>query len=125
MKRLLAIVAAACAAGGVQAASSSSSSTAVATTLQPGKPYEACMALGPGDKRQWYFKAAGPVDFALRYRQGDKVQHVMKRTSMRGDGGIFEPRAAHDYCWSWTAAKPTKLEAKISTPGTQSQPPKK
>lgn len=93
--------------------SSSSSSSAVTTTLEPGKPFESCMTLGPGDKRNWYWKAEGPVDFDIRSTDGDQVTYAVKRERMRGDGGTFAPKAAHDYCWTWRASKPTRLEAKI------------
>ena len=116
MLRLLAGLVALAASGMVLAAnsSSSSSSTAVATTLAPGKPYEACMTLGAGDQRRWYFRADGPVDFNIHYRDGEQVTYAVKRERMRGDGGTFAARTAQDYCWVWTASKPTKLEAKIA-----------
>ena len=116
MLRLLAGLAALAASGTLLAAestSSSSSSAAVATTLVPGKPYEACMTLGAGDQRRWYFKADGPVDFDIHYHQGDEVAYAVKRDRMRGDGGTFVAKSAQDYCWTWTASKPTKLEAKV------------
>lgn len=114
MLRLLAGLAALAACGTLLAAqTTSSSSTAVATTLEPGKPYEACMTLGPGDQRRWYFKADGPVDFSIHYHEGDQVTYAVKRERMRGDGGSFVARDAQDYCWTWTASKPTKLEAKV------------
>ena len=117
MSRLLAALAALAASGTLLAAestSSSSSSTAVATTLAPGKAYEACMTLAAGDQRRWYFKADGPVDFGLHYRDGAEVTYAVKRDGMRGDGGTFVAKDARDYCWTWTASKPTKLEAKIA-----------
>src|SRR3954462_8988553 len=118
MNRLLALLAVLGASCALQAAetsssSSSSSSSAVATTLEPGKPYESCMSLGAGDKRRWYWKADGPVDFDIRFTDGDKVAYAVKRERMRGDGGTFAPKAAHDYCWTWRASKRTRLEAKI------------
>jgi hypothetical protein len=93
--------------------SSSSSSAAVATTLVPGKPYEACMTLAAGDQRRWYFKADGPLDFDIHYQDGDKVAYAMKRGGMRGDGGTFVAKSAQDYCWTWAASKPVRLEARI------------
>jgi hypothetical protein len=117
MNRLLALLAVLGASCALQAAettsSSSSSASAVATTLEPGKPYESCMSLAPGDKRRWYWKSDGPVDFDIRYADGDNVSYAVKRERMRGDGGTFAPKAAHAYCWTWRAAKPTRLEAKI------------
>ena len=93
--------------------SSSSSSAAVATTLVAGKPYEACMTLAAGDERRWYWKSDGPVDFNIHFHEGDQTRYALKRERMRGDGGTFTAKAAQEYCWSWSAAKPTKLEAKV------------
>lgn len=97
-----------------ESTSSSSSSTAVATTLAPGKPYEACMTLAAGDQRRWYFKADGPVDFDIHFLEAGKVSYAMKRDGMRGDGGTFVAKTAGNYCWTWTATKPTKLQAKVN-----------
>ena len=115
MSRLLAGLAALAASGTLLAAptSSSSSSAAVTTTLVPGKPYEACMTLAAGDQRRWYFKADAPVDFNVHFHAGDQVTYAVKRDGMRGDGGTFVAKSAQDYCWTWTASKPTRLEAKI------------
>lgn len=116
MLRLLAGLAALAASGTLLAAqtSSSSSSAAVVTTLEPGKSYEACMTLGAGDQRRWYFKADAPVDFNIHYHEGDQVTYAVKRDRMRGDGGTFVAKTAQDYCWTWTASKPTKVEAKVA-----------
>ena len=115
MNRLLALLAGLGASCALQAAGTgtSSSSSAVATTLEPGKAYESCMTLDAGDKRRWYWKADGPVDFDIHFRDGDNVAYAVKRERMRGDGGTFAAKAAHDYCWSWRASKPTHLDAKI------------
>jgi hypothetical protein len=111
MMRLVAGLAALAAAAWVQAASPSSSE--VSTTLEPGKPYEACMALAAGDKRNWYWKSDAAVDFAIHYHDHGAMKDVVKRSAMRGDGGTFTAKDAGAYCWTWTAAKPAKLEAKI------------
>jgi hypothetical protein len=114
MMRLAVGLAALAAAAGVQAAeSTSSSSVAVATTLEPDKPHEACMALAAGDKRRWYWKADVPVDFTIHFHDNGVMRDLVKRERMRGDGGTFTAKDAGAYCWTWRAAKPAKLEAKI------------
>ncbi|HZZ94421.1 MAG TPA: hypothetical protein VFE23_17800 [Usitatibacter sp.] len=95
------------------AASTSSSSSAVSTTLEPGKPVESCMGLAAGDKRRWYWKADGPVDFDIHFADGDKVTYALRRDRMRGDGGTFVARTAREYCWKWSATRPARLDAKI------------
>ena len=116
MNRLLALlagIAAPCALQAAETIASSSSASAVATTLEPGKPCEACMTLGAGDKRNWYWKADAPVDFSIDYRDNGTMTGLVTRKSMRGDGGTFTARQPGAYCWTWRAAKPAKLEAKI------------
>src|SRR3982750_4291357 len=85
MNRLLAALVALCAGGGVHAATPSSSATPVATTLGPGEPYQSCMTLQAGDKRNYAWKSEGPVDFTLTYRDGDATTTVLKCERMRGD----------------------------------------
>ena len=113
MMRLVAALAALVLATAAQAESRSSSSSSVTTTLEPGKPYESCMALGAGDKRNWYWKADAPVDFTIHYHDNGTMRDLVTRKSMRGDGGTFTARDAGAYCWTWSAARAAKLEAKI------------
>ena len=71
------------------------------------------MTLGAGDQRRWYWKADGPVDFNIHSHEDGKETYAVKRERMRGDGGTFSAKTAQEYCWIWSAPKPTKLEAKI------------
>jgi hypothetical protein len=76
--------------------------------------HEECMTLGDGAKRNYSWKASGPVDFNVHYHQGPEVFYPVKRDGMRGDGGTFIAKTAQDYCWMWTARdKPVKLEGRI------------
>jgi hypothetical protein len=115
MKRLLSAawaLGASCALAADPAASTSSTS-AFDVTLQPGEHHEACMHLDAGDKRRWYFKSNAPVDFNIHVPDGDKIAYPVKRERMRGDGGTFAAKTAGDYCWTWTAKSPAKVEGRI------------
>ena len=85
-------------------------------TLEPKKMHEECMKLQAGDKRKYYWRADGPVDFNIHYHEGREVFYPVKRDGMRGDGGTFVAKIAQDYCWMWTARdKPVKLEGRIES----------
>ena len=85
-------------------------------TLEPKQLHEECLKLQAGDKRTYYWKADGPVDFNVHYHADKDVFYPVKRDGMRGDGGTFIAKIAQDYCWMWTARdKPVKLEGRIET----------
>jgi hypothetical protein len=76
--------------------------------------HEECVKLEAGEKRKYYWKSDGPVDFNIHYHEGPEVFYPTKRDGMRGDGGVFTAKIAQDYCWMWTARdKAVKLEGKI------------
>jgi hypothetical protein len=77
--------------------------------------HEECAHLAKGEKRNYYWRADGPVDFNVHYHRGDEAIYPLKRDAMRGDGGTFIAKSADDYCWMWTARdRPAKLEGRIS-----------
>jgi hypothetical protein len=78
--------------------------------------HEECVKLQAGEKRKYYWKADGAVDFNIHYHEGSEVFYPVKRDGMRGDGGTFTAKGAQDYCWMWTAReKPVKLEGRIES----------
>jgi hypothetical protein len=88
----------------------------VAVTLQPKQMHEECAKLQAGEKRNYSWKADGPVDFNIHYHEGSEALYPVKRDGMRGDGGAFTAKIAQDYCWMWTARdKPVKLEGRIES----------
>ena len=112
MKRLP--VAIACCAALSCAAEGSAQDFSVA--LEARGMHEECAKLDAGEKRNYYWKADGPVDFNIHYHQGPEVFYPVKRDGMRGDGGTFAAKVAQDYCWMWTAReKAVKLEGRIGS----------
>ena len=107
----------ACAAG--QAAAYGDDSPAVqpfSVALEPRQLHEECVKLQAGEKRNYYWKADGPVDFNVHYHADKDVFYPVKRDGMRGDGGTFIAKLAQDYCWMWTARdKAVKLEGRIES----------
>jgi hypothetical protein len=96
-------------------AAAETSASAFSVTLEPKGMHEECAHLEKGEKRNYYWRADGPVDFNVHYHRGDEVVYPVKRDAMRGDGGTFTAKSAQDYCWMWTARdRPTKVEGRIS-----------
>jgi len=97
------------------AAAAGTSTASFSATLEPGGTHEECAHLEKGEKRNYYWRADGPVDFNVHYHRGDEAVYPVKREAMRGDGGTFVAKSAEDYCWMWTARdRPAKVEGRIS-----------
>ena len=91
------------------------SASAFSVTLAPKGMHEECAHLAKGEKRNYYWRADGPVDFNVHYHRGDEAVYPVKRDAMRGDGGTFVARTEEDYCWMWTAReRPAKVEGRIA-----------
>jgi len=117
MKRLVAALLA-CAAGTALAYGNDSPDIQpFSVTLEPKQMHEECVKLQAGEKRKYYWRADGPVDFNIHYHEGAEVFYPVKRDGMRGDGGTFAAgKGTQDYCWMWTARdKPAKLEGRIES----------
>jgi hypothetical protein len=115
MKRLA--IAVVCLSGCTLAAGNETSGAqSFSVTLEPRNMHEECAKLAAGEKRSYYWKADGPVDFNIHYHDGPEVFYPVKRDGMRGDGGTFAAKAAQDYCWMWTARdKAVKLEGRVES----------
>ena len=98
-----------------RAIAAGTSTGAFSAALEPGGMHEECAQLGKGQKRSYYWRADGPVDFNIHYHRGDEAVYPVKREAMRGDGGTFVAKEAEDYCWMWTARdRPVKVEGRIA-----------
>lgn len=112
MKRLFAALAALAAA---QAALAADKAPGFDVTLQPRATHEECVTLAAGDKRKYYWKTDGPVEFNVHYRQGPETSYPLKRDGMRGDGGTFTAKVAGEHCWTWVARdKRVRLQGRIT-----------
>ena len=116
MKRLVLALCAAAAASAGAYGNDSPSVQPFSLTLEPKKMHEECVKLQAGEKRKYYWRADGPVDFNIHYHEGPEVFYPVKRDGMRGDGGNFVAKIAQDYCWMWIARdRPVKLEGRIES----------
>jgi hypothetical protein len=71
--------------------------------IAPYALHEECMKLAPGDRLEYHFDAGAPLHFNIHYHEGKAVVMPISRDGVRSDGGVFQPRAAHDYCLMWEA----------------------
>jgi hypothetical protein len=113
MKRLLALICTACAVYAWADSPGPADVTVIKARLEPGKLHEECMRLEAGQKRSYYWKSDGPVDFNIHFHRGDEVIYPVKRERMRGDGGMFTAKTGEDYCWMWSAKAAAKIEGSI------------
>lgn len=116
MKRLVAALLAAAAGTALAYGNDSPDIQPFSVTLEPRQMHEECVKLQAGEKRKYYWRADGPVDFNIHYHEGAEVFYPVKRDGMRGDGGTFAAKGPQDYCWMWTAReKAVKLEGRIES----------
>jgi len=71
--------------------------------LAPYDIHEECLRLAVGDRVEYDFSAAAPVDFNIHYHEGNAVLAPVVREKVHADSGMFAPRLAQDYCLMWEA----------------------
>lgn len=81
--------------------------------MQPGAVAEECLRLEAGRSRAFEWQADGPLDFNIHYHEGDKVHTPLKANGRDRGKGRFTASSAQDYCWMWTAKRPTTLSGTL------------
>ncbi len=77
--------------------------------LKPGGVAEECLRLAAGRSRSFEWTADGPLDFNIHFHHGDNVTYPVKLNGQAKGKGRFTAQAGEDYCWMWTARRPTRL----------------
>jgi hypothetical protein len=77
--------------------------------LKPGDVAEECLHLAAGKSRNFEWTADGPLDFNIHFHHGDDVTYPVKLNGQAKGQGRFTASAGEDYCWMWTARRPTRL----------------
>jgi hypothetical protein len=70
--------------------------------VAPGKFAEWCGKLQRGEKVQWTFEAAGPLNFNVHYHLGKDVRFPAKQDGIAKAQGTLDVLLDQDYCWMWT-----------------------
>jgi len=85
-----------------------------AVMLEVGKIAEPCLKLAAGERLEFSFSAAAPLDFNIHYHTSDnRVYFPVQGKSISSREGVYIAPATRDYCLMWTnntAGKPTRLE---------------
>ena len=71
--------------------------------LAPYQSLGECVRMRPGDRLEWSYSSADPVNFDISYREGAATLAPVVREKSQGDSGIFLARLSASYCLSWEA----------------------
>jgi hypothetical protein len=77
--------------------------------MKPGGIHEECVRLEAGRSRAFSWKSDGPVDFNIHFHRGDDVSYPVKLNGQTQGAGRFTAKSGEDYCWMWTATRPTRV----------------
>ena len=91
------------------------SAAPLATDVAPGKFAEWCGALRAGEKVQWDFQSAEPMDMNVHYHEGKNVHYPVKLDAVKSAKDTLQVVVAQDYCWMWTnkSGRPASLRAAV------------
>jgi hypothetical protein len=82
--------------------------------LAPYAIHEECVALDPGERISYRFKAQPAVSFNIHYRDGNAVVAPIDIASTADEAGVFVPDRAQGYCLTWEAgAQGSRLDYRV------------
>jgi hypothetical protein len=71
--------------------------------IAPYAAHEECADLATGARLDYRYESSAPLDFDIRYREGNATISPIVRQRSTGDSGIFEARVPARYCANWQA----------------------
>lgn len=83
------------------------------TQMQPGDIHEECVRLEQGKSRAFEWTSDGPVDFNIHFHSGERVSYPVRLKAQTKAAGRFTAKTGEDYCWMWTARRPTRVTGRI------------
>ena len=113
MRHAIACLALLCPLAALAASPAGSGERPFSHTLKPGGIAEECLRLEAGKSRSFHWAADGPVDFNIHYHRGKDVSYPVKLNGQTEGRGKFTAQAGEDYCWMWTAKRPTQLTGSL------------
>jgi hypothetical protein len=81
--------------------------------MKPGDIHEECLRLEAGKSRSFEWTADGPVNFNIHFHRGDEVSYPVKLGAQTKGAGRFTAKSGEDYCWMWTARRPTRVTGRL------------
>mgnify|MGYP001578665586 CR=1 FL=1 len=80
------------------------------TVLAHGEVAEPCIAMQPGDRLEFDFKASASVDFNLHYHSDSGVDFPVDVKSVRSKEAVYTAPFEQTYCLMWTNRGSAKIE---------------
>lgn len=74
----------------------------LAIEVAPGKFAEWCGSLRAGDKVQWDFQSAEPMDMNVHYHEGKNVHYPVRLEARKSANDTLHVTLAQEYCWMWS-----------------------
>lgn len=76
----------------------------ITTTLTSNAARKECLGLSAGQRLHYWYRADGPVDFAIQVVEGRDTLYPVKKARSGIGSGNFQAKTANDYCMVWTNA---------------------
>lgn len=91
----------------------------ITKTLVGSSAHKECMALSPTQSLRYWYRAEGPLNFAIQYQDEKETYYPVRRDKVAIATGTFTPRVAQDYCMVFTnaAKKPVLFRVEFARLG--------
>ena len=78
--------------------------------IAPYDLHDECFDLAFGDRLDYRYESSVPIDFDVRYREGNVVVSPIVRPHSTADSDIYQTRVPARYCAAWQAgAEPATI----------------
>lgn len=81
--------------------------------IEPGKSYEACMKLSPGDKLYYEFTSSADLRFNIHYHEGEEVLYPVPVKLTSSKVAVFAPESPNHFCLMWKNPAEEAVELKL------------
>ena len=79
-------------------------------TLEPGKVFEACITMQPGDKLEYTFSTSSELWFNIHYHDDEKVVYAVPFGLTSSESAVFTSAASNKYCMMWKNTGPVSID---------------
>ena len=91
----------------------------ITTTLSSNAARKECLGLSAQQKLHYWYRADGPVDFAIQVVEDKKTLYPVKKDKSVIGSGNYQAKTPNDYCMVWTnaAKRPVTLSFEFARLG--------
>lgn len=91
----------------------------ITTTLTSNAARKECLGLSAGQRLHYWYRADGPVDFAIQVVEDKQTRYPVKKDKSVIGSGNYQTKIANDYCMVWTnaAKRPVTLSFEFARLG--------